>query len=139
MVDNSPAFGRNPRTVESEIIADFELIAYRKGLHIRREEADLIRGFVSRIVEDVLGQGGAGRVEDDRRRYTARERDDNLIHARQLARKVAQRATLRAREGNAEVISEELWIGQQRMRYRTTSRLFASLCPPPLPPICFNK
>jgi hypothetical protein len=132
-------YGRHPATVESAIIQDFELIALRKGLRIRAEEVDTVRGFVFAIVEHVLGGGGAGRIEESGRRYTARDRDNNLNAARGLARRVAIRAAERAREGNAEIVTEELYIGFQRMRYRTTSTLFSSLCPPPLPPICYNK
>lgn len=132
-------YGRHPATVKSAIIKDFELIAYRKGLRIRAEEADTVRGFASAIVEHVLGGGGAGRIEKSGRRYTSRERDHNLSAARGLARRVAIRAAERAREGNGEIITEDLYIGFQRMRYRTTSSLFLSLCPPPLPPICYNK
>lgn len=129
-------YGRSPYTVESAIIEDFELIAYRKGLRIRVEEVDRVRGFASAIAEHVLGRGGAGRLEESGRRYTARERDHNLDAARNLARRVAIRAAERAAHGKAEVIADEMWIGRQRMRYSTTSTLFSSLCPPPLPPIC---
>jgi hypothetical protein len=132
-------YGRSPYTVESAIIEDFELIAYRKGLRIRKEEVETVRGFASAIAEHVLGRGGAGRIEESGRRYTARERDSNLNTARSLARRVAVRAVERAVDGKAEVISEEMWIGRQRMRYSTTTALFKSLCPPPLPPICFDK
>ena len=129
-------FGRSRGSVESAIVADFEQVAYRRGLRIRNEEADVIRGFASTIAEHVLGRGGAGRREPDGRRYSARERDANLDSALRLARRVAERAVERARGGKAETVEEELWIGSQRMRYRTTSALFSTLCPPPLPPIC---
>jgi hypothetical protein len=129
-------YGRTPQTVESAIIGDFERIAYRKGLRIRAEEVETVRGFASAIAEHILGRGGAGRIEDGGRRYSARERDRNLDSALRLARRVAERAVERAREGKAEMIVEEMWIGSQRMQYRTTSSLFGLLCPPPLPPIC---
>ncbi|WP_148294009.1 hypothetical protein [Azospirillum sp. B4] len=47
-------YGRRPSTVNSVIIADFELIAYRKGIRIAREEAQIIREFVDAIVDHVL-------------------------------------------------------------------------------------
>jgi len=129
-------YGRTSQTVESAIISDFERIAYRRGLRIRAEEVATVRGFASAIAEHVLGRGGAGRVEAGGRRYSARERDQNLDSALRLARRVAERAVERAREGRAELIVEEMWIGSQRMQYHTTSSLFRLLCPPPLPPIC---
>ena len=132
-------YGLHPKSVESVIIEDFELIAHRKQLHVRAEEADTVRGFATAIVEHVLGSGGAARSEGDGRRYSARERDQNLDAARKHARRIAERATERAKEGRAEVVVEEMLIGSQRIRYRTTSTLFKSLCPPPLPPICFEK
>lgn len=135
-MDSNAYYGRTPQTVESAIIDDFERVAYRRGLRIRREEVETVRGFASAIVEHVLGRGGAGRIEAGGRRYSARERDQNLDSALRLARRVAERAVERARDGKAELIVEEMWIGSQRMRYRTTSLLFKSLCPPPLPPIC---
>lgn len=139
MNDTNAYYGRTPQTVESAILEDFERIAYRKGLRLRTEEVETVRGFASAIVEHVLARGGAGRIEAGGRRYSAKERDQNLGSALSLARRVAERAVERARDGKAEVIVEEMWIGSQRMQYRTTSHLFRSLCPPPLPPICTQQ
>jgi len=140
VVSDIPKFyGLHPSAVESAIIGDFELIAYRKRLRVRREDAETIRNLAMSIVEYVLGGGGAGRVQDDGSRYSARERDRNLDDARRLGRKVALRAVERAREGKEEIIQEEIWIGAQRMKFRTSADLFKSLCPPPLPPICYEE
>jgi hypothetical protein len=132
-------FGLHPKSVESAIIADFEIIAYRRGLRIRAEEVPTVRGLALSIIEHILGRGGAGRLEPEGRRYSARERDQNLESARRLARRVAERAVIKAREGKAERITAELYVGSMRMHYSTSSALFKSLCPPPLPPICFDK
>ena len=140
------SFGLHYTSAESAIILEFETVALRRGIFIRQEEADRVRALAEFIVERICGGGGAGREEPSGRRYAARERDDNLKNAVRVARRLAIRTTERARDGLAEAVEDEFWIGDQRIRFRTTpglvpefsspSELFASLCPPPLPPFC---
>lgn len=128
-------YGLHPTSVESQIIGVIESVSYRRGLHITAEQAPAIRGFAETIIEHILGGGGAGRVEPSGRIYSSKERDRNLKESCGFAKRVAERLVIRAREGNA-VFVDEMYIGDQRIRFRSNGDLVAGLCPPPLPPIC---
>jgi hypothetical protein len=128
-------YGLSRSSVESQIILAFEMVAVSRGLYIRKDEAVIVRNFASRIIEFILGEGGAGRLEPTGRRYSSRERDMNFQSACHFSRKVAERTVQRARE-SGEMIQEEIYIGDRRVRFSTSSALFASLCPPALKPIC---
>lgn len=129
-------YGLHPNNVISQIIGTFEMIAYRRGLLIRSKESERVRGIAIAIMDSVLDRGGAGRLEPSGRRLSSRERDQNLGGACSMARKVAERAVLRAREGHAERIEGQLRVGDRVIYFRTNSGIFTKLCPPPLPPIC---
>lgn len=128
-------YGLHPSAVESQVILMMEMVAYRRGVLISGSDAQRIRGFADRIIDYVLGGGGAGRVEPTGRRYSARERDRNLQSTCQFAKKVAERMVVRAQEGLATSVAE-MYIGDRRIRYYSNDKLLAGLCPPPLPPIC---
>ena len=114
-------------------------MASRKGLIVRAEDAVTVRRFAMVIMEHVLGYGGAGRLEPTGRRYTARERDANLVAACGFAQRVAERCARRARQlhsATGEPVTELFRCGDRVIRFRTDDQVFARLCPPPLPPIC---
>ncbi|MFP4361328.1 MAG: hypothetical protein ACLFTG_11710 [Alphaproteobacteria bacterium] len=132
-------YGISPQAAESQILLQFELVALRKGLVVRAEDAVTVREFAIAIMEHVLGAGGAGREEPSGRRYTARERDANLVAACGFAGRLAERCARRAREvkrESGEPATELFRAGDRVIRLRTDARIFARLCPPPLPPIC---
>lgn len=126
----------HPKTMESNLIAVFEYKALNRGLIVRPDEAETIRGLVLTIIENILGQGGAGRRQVSGRRYTAREQYNDLDKAYHLCCRLADRAVQRARQGEATPIEGILRIGDKRVLFRTSAHLFRRLCPPPLPPLC---
>lgn len=132
-------YGISRQAAESQILLQFELVALRKGLIVRAEDAVTVRQFAVVIMEHVLGGGGAGREEPSGRRYTARERDANLVAACGFATRLAERCARRAREARSESgepAGEPFRCGDRVIRFRTDVQIFARLCPPPLPPIC---
>ncbi|WP_148293506.1 hypothetical protein [Azospirillum sp. B4] len=128
-------YGRRPSTVNSVIIADFELIAYRKGIRIAREEAQIIREFVDAIVDHVLS--GYDSEDYEIKNINALEQERNLNRARAIMRKVAERILDRVKATQCYVDSAHSTVGSKKMRYLLNNEIFGSLCPPPLPPLCF--
>ena len=129
-------YGLHPSSVESSIISVFEHVVYGRGLYVQEQDAETIRNFAFLIADRILERGGAGRVEPTGRRYSQRERDHNLKKAHHLSRALANRVVERAREGHAEPVTGEMYVGDVSVWFRTSAVLFKSICPPPLPPFC---
>lgn len=131
----SDVYGYHRSYVETDVILAFEWVLHRRGVIVRKEEALAIRQFAEKIVDYIVQRSEARQADRNSLRYSSREKQGHLGHARGMATRIAERVVVRARASEVSRV-QPFVVGQKTIRFASNADMLGRLCPPPLPPIC---